>query len=150
MLGWPKVGTKMWPTPQPWHNSRWKWHLSLVVSCLKKMVKTKTMLGSSHFEKWLVLILTSHYENLFNYLILVWTLCLMHRCVCIWRYILQNYNYKLHFQNSLSSSPQAILPKPFHFLLPWKWTLHLGQAICALLITPCTSNRRSTYCPLNM
>ncbi len=23
----------------------------------------------------------------------------MHRCVCIWRYILQNYNYKLHFQN---------------------------------------------------
>jgi hypothetical protein len=26
-------------------------------------------------------------------------LCLMHRCVCIWRYILQNYNYKLHFQN---------------------------------------------------
>jgi hypothetical protein len=29
----------------------------------------------------------------------VWTLCLMHRCVCIWWYILQNYNYKLHFQN---------------------------------------------------
>jgi hypothetical protein len=23
----------------------------------------------------------------------------MHMCVCIWRYILQNYNYKLHFQN---------------------------------------------------
>jgi hypothetical protein len=23
----------------------------------------------------------------------------MHRCVCIWLYILQNYNYKLHFQN---------------------------------------------------
>jgi hypothetical protein len=23
----------------------------------------------------------------------------MHRCVCIWWYILQNYNYKLHFQN---------------------------------------------------
>jgi hypothetical protein len=22
-----------------------------------------------------------------------------HVCVCIWRYILQNYNYKLHFQN---------------------------------------------------
>jgi hypothetical protein len=34
-----------------------------------------------------------------KYLILVWTPCLMHRCVCIWRYILQNYNYKLHFQN---------------------------------------------------
>jgi hypothetical protein len=30
---------------------------------------------------------------------LVWTWCLMHRCVCIWQYILQNYNYKLHFQN---------------------------------------------------
>ncbi len=28
-----------------------------------------------------------------------WTPCLTHRCVCIWRYILQNYNYKLHFQN---------------------------------------------------
>jgi len=23
----------------------------------------------------------------------------MHRCVYIWRYILQNYYYKLHFQN---------------------------------------------------
>ncbi len=30
---------------------------------------------------------------------LVWTPCLKHMCVCIWRYILQNYNYKLHFQN---------------------------------------------------
>jgi hypothetical protein len=30
---------------------------------------------------------------------IVWTPCLMHRCVCIWQYILQNYNYKLHFQN---------------------------------------------------
>ncbi len=35
----------------------------------------------------------------FLHLTLVWTPCLMHRCVCIWRYILQNYNYKLHFQN---------------------------------------------------
>jgi hypothetical protein len=25
--------------------------------------------------------------------------CLMHRCVCIWQYILQNYKHKLHFQN---------------------------------------------------
>jgi hypothetical protein len=31
--------------------------------------------------------------------ILVWTPWLMHRFVCIWQYILQNYNYKLHFQN---------------------------------------------------
>jgi hypothetical protein len=23
----------------------------------------------------------------------------MHMCVCIWQYVLQNYNYKLHFQN---------------------------------------------------
>jgi hypothetical protein len=30
---------------------------------------------------------------------LVRTSCLMHMRVCIWRYILQNYNYKLHFQN---------------------------------------------------
>ncbi len=29
----------------------------------------------------------------------IWTRCLMHRCVCFWRYILQNYNYKLHFKN---------------------------------------------------
>ncbi len=30
----------------------------------------------------------------------VWTPCLTHRCVCIWwYYILQNYNYKLQFQN---------------------------------------------------
>jgi hypothetical protein len=34
-----------------------------------------------------------------SYTLLVWTPCLMHRCVCIWRYILQNYNYILHFQN---------------------------------------------------
>jgi hypothetical protein len=33
------------------------------------------------------------------YYLLVWTLCLIRMCVCIWRYILQNYNYKLHFQN---------------------------------------------------
>ncbi len=39
-------------------------------------------------------------KNTFSHIIiLVWTPCLMHRCVCIWRYILQNYNYKLHFQN---------------------------------------------------
>jgi hypothetical protein len=24
---------------------------------------------------------------------------MLHRCVCIWQYILQNYTYKLHFQN---------------------------------------------------
>jgi hypothetical protein len=33
------------------------------------------------------------------YIYIVWTPCLMHRCGCIWQYILQNYNYKLHFQN---------------------------------------------------
>jgi hypothetical protein len=32
---------------------------------------------------------------------LVWTPCLMHRCVCIWRYILHNYNYKLTFSKPL-------------------------------------------------
>ncbi len=37
-------------------------------------------------------------------------------------------------QNSLSSSPQATSPRPFHFLLPWKWTLHPDRAICALLL----------------
>jgi hypothetical protein len=31
--------------------------------------------------------------------LLVWTPFLMHMCVCIWWYVLQNYNYKLHFQN---------------------------------------------------
>jgi hypothetical protein len=39
------------------------------------------------------------WKKLHDHNVLVWTLCLMHRCVCIWRYILQNYNYKLHFQN---------------------------------------------------
>jgi hypothetical protein len=44
------------------------------------------------------------------YIILVWTPCLVHRCVCIWRYILQNYNYKLHFQNlSIYHSPHALI-----------------------------------------
>ncbi len=37
---------------------------------------------------------------------LVWTPCL--RFVCIWLYILQNYNYKLHFQNlSIYHIPHA-------------------------------------------
>jgi len=31
----------------------------------------------------------------------VWISCLMHKCVCIWRYILQNYNYKLHSKTFL-------------------------------------------------
>jgi hypothetical protein len=74
------------------------------------------------------------YCNQYSNLALVWTLCLMHKCVCIWQYILQNYNYKLHFQNSLSSFPQVLLPRPFHFMLPWKWTMHPGQAICARLL----------------
>ncbi len=40
--------------------------------------------------------------------LLVWTPCLMHMCVCIWRYILQNYNYKPHFQNlSINHIPHA-------------------------------------------
>ncbi len=49
----------------------------------------------------------------------------MHRCVYIWRHILQNYNYKLHFQN-LSI---------YHILhvsmgtLAWKsWCLHCCDA----------------------
>jgi hypothetical protein len=44
----------------------------------------------------------SSFTSLTNYIyILITSLnpCVMHRCVCIWRYILQNYNYKLHFQN---------------------------------------------------
>ncbi len=66
--------------------------------------------------------------------LLVWTPCLMHRCVCIWWYILQNYNYKLHFQNlSIYHIPQlqTTFPKPLY--IPhstgtpgrWKsWCLH--------------------------
>jgi len=43
---------------------------------------------------------SSYEDNMMSFLFkLVWTPCLMHRCVCIWRYVLQNYNYKLHFQN---------------------------------------------------
>ncbi len=45
----------------------------------------------------------THHPSL-RFKLLVWTPCLMHRCVCvwcvcIWQYILQNYNYKLHLQN---------------------------------------------------
>jgi len=39
------------------------------------------------------------FDQPLQYIRLVWTPCLMHRCVCIWWYILHNYNYKLHFQN---------------------------------------------------
>ncbi len=55
------------------------------------------------------------FPSLFIY-VLVWTQCLMHRCVCIWLYILQNYKYKLHFQNlSIYHIPhvsiEAFVPK---------------------------------------
>jgi len=56
---------------------------------------------------------------------IVWTLCLMHRCVCIWRYILQNYNYKLHFQNLF------IYHIPQYSLGPWP----LKILMFALLVT---------------
>jgi len=45
-------------------------------------------------------IFTKNDHDVLYYLsLLVWTSCLMHRCVCIWQYILQNYNSKIHFQN---------------------------------------------------
>ncbi len=47
--------------------------------------------------------------------VLVWTPCLMQRCVCIWWYILQNYNYKLHLQNL---SIYHILPRFFSCMMP--------------------------------
>ncbi len=48
---------------------------------------------------WVQTALLSWSERAYTKSILVWTPCLMHRCVCIWWYILQNYNYKLCFQN---------------------------------------------------
>jgi hypothetical protein len=50
------------------------------------------------FVSTCLVLIVNGFSSLFIY-ILVWTPCLMHRCVCIWWYILQNYNYKLHFQN---------------------------------------------------
>jgi hypothetical protein len=68
-------------------------------------------------SKCLVLIVNG-FPSLFIY-ILVWTPCLMHRCVCTWRYILQNYNYKLHFQNL------SIYHIPHVSMGTWKsWCLH--------------------------
>jgi hypothetical protein len=68
-----------------------------------------------------------HYNEVTDLLcpVLVWTLCLMHRCVCIWRYILQNYNYKLHFQNL------SIYHIPHVFMGPWS----LKILMFALLVT---------------
>jgi len=73
---------------------------------------------------------------------LVWTLCLMHRCVCIWRYILQNYNYKLHFQNlSIYHIPHVFIRTlaaenldvctacdPWEATYSWYWYQNLGGA----------------------
>ncbi len=50
----------------------------------------------------------------------------MHRCVCIWWYILQNYNYKLHFQN-------LSLYTTFHMYPPGPWPLKI--LMFALLVT---------------
>ncbi len=72
--------------------------------------KLKEKKGYSNFKhinnsniKFIWNFLGSIFEITINFIqyiyILVWTKCLMHRCVCIWWYILQIYNYKLHFQN---------------------------------------------------
>jgi hypothetical protein len=79
------------------------------------------------FIPWLLLIL------LFVYL-LVWTMCLMHRCVYIWRYILQNYNYKLHFQNL------SIYHIPHVFI----WTLAAENLDVCTVCDPWDSNIQLT------
>jgi hypothetical protein len=64
-----------------------------------------------------------------------------HRCVCIWWYILQNYNYKLHFQNlSMYHIPHvfsiALLvtreiatynPPGARHAFPKQWHMHRGR-----------------------
>jgi hypothetical protein len=64
----------------------------------------------------------------------VWTPCLMHRCVCIWQnYILQNYNYKLHFQNLfIYNIPHvSIRTWPLKILMfaPWDSNIQLTMGI---------------------
>jgi hypothetical protein len=71
--------------------------LSLSASFVRSLAWYNRSLKRRCF-KYRLLVLASGFCSSFSYL-LVWTLCLMHRCVCIWWYILQNYNYKLHFQN---------------------------------------------------
>jgi len=73
--------------------------------------------------EFLCLGLTTHMFT--SNLTLVWTPCLMHRCVCIWQYILQNYNYKLHFQTSLYTT--------FRMYPSGPWPLKI--LIFALLVT---------------
>ncbi len=68
---------------------------------LKRMISQDShhKYGNSQRVTTIVRILRVMTRDNDMYYILVWTPCLMHMCVCIWRYILQNYNYKLHFQN---------------------------------------------------
>jgi len=76
------------PPKLPKHYHSVQWVHTYVLVCFWALCG-EYMLG-------LLLILIS---KSWRCLMLIWTPCLMHRCVCIWRYILQNYNYKLHFQN---------------------------------------------------
>jgi hypothetical protein len=76
------------PPKLPKHYHAVQWVHACVLVCLQALCG-EYMLG-------LLLILIS---KSWRCLMLVWTPCLMHMCVCIWRYVLQNYNCKLHFQN---------------------------------------------------
>jgi hypothetical protein len=74
---------------------------------------------------------------------LVTTLCLMHRCVCIWLYILQNYNYKLHFQNlSIYHIPHVAIGTMAAENLdvcsacdPWDSNIQLAMGLLLILIS---------------
>ncbi len=84
-----------------WCLSRW-W--SSYITCKQTFHERccrKAGMHNTHKESCMPKTLEGSIRNIPFVLTLVWTPCLMHRCVCIWRYILQNYNYKLHFKTSL-------------------------------------------------
>jgi hypothetical protein len=75
------------------------WQSAKVTNICQSMMWLKCVFYTIFFWCNIIKITSSNVmSNVYIY-ILVWTPCLMHRCVCIWWYILQNYNYKLHFQN---------------------------------------------------
>ncbi len=53
----------------------------------------------------------------------------MHRCVCIWRYILQNYNYILHvFIKTLAAENLDVCTACDPWYSYWYWYQNLGGA----------------------
>ncbi len=137
---WPKISKRMWSIISSiclvivglWHVC----HLFLLLSLSRRICIPLFLRPIEINRLWRYRWMTKRMNRwMTKQMDEVWTPCLMHWCVCIWWYILQNYNYKLHFQNlfiynilhvSMGTSPLkilmfALLGTPEIATYSWPW-----------------------------